>query len=122
MFLARHRSWRLTPFATVRPGNASPGCNSRGHRAKPRNAGTHPTVLGTLRPGLPSRRTTGTTFVYTKLRTRLQQARAQIAHFSTVRGQPSQLHPEVAPQVSHLQQAPLRTSVNWPHSTHGSPS
>src|SRR5262249_23470851 len=33
-----------------------------------------------------------------------------------------QLHPEVAPQVSHLQQAPLRTSVSWPHSEHGSPS
>jgi hypothetical protein len=33
-----------------------------------------------------------------------------------------QLHPLVAPQVSHLQQAPLRTSVSAPHSEHGSPS
>lgn len=33
-----------------------------------------------------------------------------------------QLHPDVAPHVSHLQQEPLRTSVNWPHSLHGSPS
>src|SRR3954454_20472739 len=34
----------------------------------------------------------------------------------------AQLHPDVAPQVSHLQHAPLRTSVNCPHSGHGSPS
>ena len=34
----------------------------------------------------------------------------------------SQLHPLVAPQVSHLQHEPLRTSVSWPHSEHGSPS
>lgn len=36
--------------------------------------------------------------------------------------QPAQLQPDVAPQVSHLQQAPLRTKVSWPHSLHGSPS
>src|SRR5947208_6014261 len=35
---------------------------------------------------------------------------------------PNQLHPDVAPHVSHLAHAPLRTSVNWPHSGHGSPS
>src|SRR5262249_12497760 len=34
----------------------------------------------------------------------------------------AQLQPEVAPQVSHLQQAPLRIKVNWPHSVQGSPS
>src|SRR5947208_3998066 len=35
---------------------------------------------------------------------------------------PNQLHPDVAPHVSHLAHAPLRTSVIWPHSGHGSPS
>src|SRR5581483_6111005 len=35
---------------------------------------------------------------------------------------PAQLHPEVAPHVSHLQHAPLRTRVSCPHSLHGSPS
>jgi hypothetical protein len=33
-----------------------------------------------------------------------------------------QLHPEVAPQVSHLRQVPLRTSVKLPHSPQLSPS
>ena len=33
-----------------------------------------------------------------------------------------QLQPEVAPQVSHLQHDPLRTSVSWPQSEQGSPS
>ena len=36
--------------------------------------------------------------------------------------QAAQLHPDVAPQVSHLAHAPERTSVSWPHSEHGSPS
>ncbi len=31
-------------------------------------------------------------------------------------------HPLVAPQVTHLRQVPLRTSVRLPHSSHGSPS
>ncbi len=30
--------------------------------------------------------------------------------------------PVVEPQVSHLRQVPLRTSVMFPHSPHGSPS
>ncbi len=30
--------------------------------------------------------------------------------------------PLVAPQVRHFRHVPLRTSVNWPHSEHGSPS
>jgi Domain of unknown function (DUF5615) len=33
-----------------------------------------------------------------------------------------QLHPDVAPHVSHLQHAPLRINVSCPHSLHGSPS
>ena len=33
-----------------------------------------------------------------------------------------QEQPEVAPQVSHFRQVPLRTIVNWPHSPHISPS
>ena len=33
-----------------------------------------------------------------------------------------QLQPELAPQVSHLAQAPERTRVSWPHSEQGSPS
>jgi len=31
-------------------------------------------------------------------------------------------HPVVLPQVVHFRQVPLRTSVNWPHSRHASPS
>jgi len=31
-------------------------------------------------------------------------------------------HPVVAPQVLHLRQVPLRTSVKFPHSPHESPS
>ena len=34
----------------------------------------------------------------------------------------SQLHPLVPPQVSHLRQVPLRTSVKFPHSRQLSPS
>jgi len=37
-------------------------------------------------------------------------------------GLPAQLQPELAPQVSHLQQAPLRTRVKWLQVGHGSPS
>ena len=33
-----------------------------------------------------------------------------------------QLQPELAPHVSHLQQAPLRTRVKWLQVGHGSPS
>ena len=33
-----------------------------------------------------------------------------------------QEQPLVAPQVSHLRQVPLRTSVKLPHSKHASPS
>jgi hypothetical protein len=33
-----------------------------------------------------------------------------------------QLHPLVSPHESHLQQAPLLTSVNWPQEEQGSPS
>jgi hypothetical protein len=33
-----------------------------------------------------------------------------------------QLHPVVLPQVSHLRQVPLRTSVKLPHSPQASPS
>lgn len=35
---------------------------------------------------------------------------------------PSQEHPVVVPQVTHLRQVPLRTMVNWPQSPQGSPS
>lgn len=35
---------------------------------------------------------------------------------------PAQLHPLVAPQVSHFMQVPLRTSVKLPHSVQASPS
>ncbi len=41
---------------------------------------------------------------------------------ATMAGGAAQLQPEVAPQVSHFMQAPLRTRVSWPHSLHGSPS
>lgn len=34
----------------------------------------------------------------------------------------AQLQPVVAPQVSHFRQVPLRTSVMFWHSGHGSPS
>ena len=33
-----------------------------------------------------------------------------------------QLHPVVAPQVSHLRQVPLRSKVKLPHSSQASPS
>src|SRR5271163_625384 len=39
-----------------------------------------------------------------------------------VRVSPPQLHPEVAPQVLHFMQVPLRTRVKLPHSPQESPS
>ena len=35
---------------------------------------------------------------------------------------PDQLHPLVAPQVSHLRHVPFRTRVKFPHSPQLSPS
>ena len=43
------------------------------------------------------------------------------AHFSSPFRETYE-HPDVAPQVSHLRQVPLRTSVKLPHSSQLSPS
>ena len=54
---------------------------------------------------------------------RPQEVRPAVSGRSNGRAKmPGQLHPLVAPQVSHLRHVPLRTRVKFPHSPQESPS